>query len=114
VACDLQVPLQEAQSRWWICATCGSYICLSCRALLLETGQATCPGTLVRGVEAHPPHFACFLGPPHKVSHSNTDVHSRVIFLGDVKRGTSPSSNGRVIVLDDTQDSDEENTVNGQ
>jgi len=112
VACDLEVPLLEARSQWWICTTCGSYICPSCHALYLETSQRICPGTIVRGVEAHQPHFTRFLLPRHE---AELNERSRVIILGDVKRRQPLSLNGKVIILDDDEtDNEEQNETNGQ
>ncbi len=115
VACDSQLSLQEAQSQWWICTTCGSYICPSCRALFLESGEGTCPGTIVRGVEAHPPHFTRFLGPRREPEQPDTSESSRVVLLNDVRRNSSSSPGGRVIILDNEHnEKDEQNESNGQ
>ena len=115
MACDCQVSLQEAQSQWWICTTCGSYICQSCRALFLETGQGTCPGTIVRGVEAHPPHFSRFLGPRRETDVLDTGEGSGVVLLNDVRRNQSSSPGGRVIILENNDtETEEQNESNGQ
>ena len=115
MACDSQASLQEAQSQWWICTTCGSYICSNCRALFLETGQGTCPGTIVRGSEAHPPHFTRFLGPRRETEESINNDSSRVVILNDVQYNPSSSPSGRVIILEnDDADKDEQNESNGQ
>ncbi len=115
MACDSQVSLQEAQSQWWICTTCGSYICPSCRALFLETGQETCPGTIVRGVEVHPPHFSRFLGPRRDIDEPDSNEQSRVVLLGDVRRTPQQSQGGRVIILDDDDiHNEEKNKTKGQ
>lgn len=115
MACDSQVPLPRARSQWWICTTCGSYICTSCRALFLETGQGICPGTIVRGVKAHPPHFTRFLGPRNEQKETDSTAPSRVILLGDVQPSTSQSPGGRVIILENANaDNDVQNKDNGQ
>ncbi|MFX0168360.1 MAG: hypothetical protein ACFE89_03285 [Candidatus Hodarchaeota archaeon] len=115
VACDAHVSLEEARSQWWICTTCGSYMCPSCRALFLETGTGTCPGTIVRGVEAHPPHFTRFLGLQRDVVEPDSSERSKVILLGDVQRRSSHSPGGRVVFLDDdTKRKGEQNEVKGQ
>ena len=101
VACDTQASVIEARSQWWICTTCGSYICPSCRALFLETSQGTCPGTIARGVDAHPPHFTRFLGPRRDTEEPESNARSTVVLLGDVRRRSAPSPSGRVIILDD-------------
>ena len=101
VACDAQASVTEARSQWWICTTCGSYICPSCRALYLETSQGTCPGTIARGVEDHPPHFTRFLGPPPDREEAESNAQSTVVLLGNVRRRTAPSTRGRVLILDD-------------
>lgn len=115
VACDSQVTLEKARSQWWICTSCGSYICASCHALFLETGGGTCPGTITRGIEAHAPHFTRFLGPRHEAEISNSSRGSKVILLGDVQRKPQRTSEGRVIILDDSDaESEESTTSNGQ
>ena len=111
VACDAQASVTEARSQWWICTTCGSYMCPSCRALYLESDQGTCPGTIVRGVEAHPPHFTRFLGPRREEA-PPTDTQSTVVLLDEILRHSTPQSKGRVIILEDADE--KENETNGQ
>lgn len=115
IACDAQVSLEEARSQWWICTTCGSYICPSCRALFLETSNNTCPGTIVRGVEAHPPHFTRFLGLRSNINESDTNEPSKVVLLDDVRRSARQSTGGRVAILEDeTKHNEKPNETDGQ
>lgn len=107
IACANQVSLDEARREWWICTTCGSYMCPNCRSLFLETGQGTCPGTIVRGVESHPPHFTRFLGPREEPEVVPPESRSTVVILEDVRRNQSHSPGGRVIILDDDEPQDE-------
>jgi len=110
VACDSQASVTEARSQWWICTTCGSYICQSCRALYLETRQGTCPGTIARGVDAHPPHFTRFLRLRRETEETESSAHSTVVLLGDVPRQPTPPTSARVIILDDDDaESDSDN-----
>jgi len=113
VACDSHASVTEARNEWWICTTCGSYMCPSCRALYLETSQDTCPGTIVRGVESHPPHFTRFLGPRREAEEPWTITHSTVVLLEDVRRPQLPSTKGRVIILED-EDAEQNNETDGQ
>ncbi|MFW9934645.1 MAG: hypothetical protein ACFFDU_03825 [Candidatus Thorarchaeota archaeon] len=115
VACDSQATLEEARSQWWICTSCGSYICASCRALLLEAGEDICPGAIARGTEAHAPHFSRFLGPRREADNSDSNRGSKVVFLGDVRRKPQHTPEGRVIIFDDDEAQSEESTTsNGQ
>jgi hypothetical protein len=115
IACDAQVSLEGARSQWWICTTCGSYICPSCRALFLETSNNICPGTIVRGIEAHPTHFTRFLGPRTNNEEPDIDEPSSVVLLGDVRRNPSQVPGGRVVILEDENKHKEEpNETNGQ
>lgn len=100
-ACDSLTSLQEARSHWWICTICGSYICPSCRALFLETGQGTCPGAIVRGGEPHSPHFTRFLGPREPVEDPEPEPPSTVTILSDVPRSRPQQSGGKVVILPD-------------
>ena len=103
VACDSQTSLEEARSQWWICTVCGSYICPSCRALFLETGQSICPGAIVRGGEPHSPHFTRFLGPREQVDDAEPEPSSTVRILGDVPRSRPQQSVGKVVILSDAE-----------
>jgi hypothetical protein len=103
LACANQVSLDEARREWWICTTCGSYMCPNCRSIFLETGQRTCPGTIVRGVEPHSPHFTRFLGPRGNSEDAQHELHSTVVILGDVPRNQPQSLGGRVIILDNEE-----------
>jgi hypothetical protein len=82
-------------------------VCPTCRSLFLETGQGTCPGTIVRGVESHSPHFTRFLEPREELEDASTEPHSTVVILGDVRRNQHSSPGGRVIILDDEEDQDD-------
>ncbi len=82
-------------------------MCPNCRSLFLETGQGTCPGTIVRGVESHPPHFTRFLGPREEPEVVPPESRSTVVILEDVRRNQSHSPGGRVIILDDDETKDE-------
>jgi hypothetical protein len=104
VACANQVSLDKARREWWICTTCGSYMCPNCRLLFLETSQGACPGTIVRGVESHPPHFTRFLGPRVEPEETQPEPRSTVVILRDVRRNQSGSPCGRVIILDEDED----------
>ncbi|MFW9985322.1 MAG: hypothetical protein ACFFDJ_02025 [Candidatus Odinarchaeota archaeon] len=104
VACDAQVPLDEARRIWWICTTCGSYMCPNCRAIFLESGNGTCPGTIVRGVEPHPPHFTQFLDPRLTNDEILGEEDSSIVILGDVPRQGHPKKKGgKVIILQDKE-----------
>lgn len=107
VACANQASLDEARREWWICTTCGSYMCPNCRSLFLETGQGACPGTIVLGVESHPPHFTRFLGPREERAELPSEPSSTVVILGDVRRNQPRSPSGRVIILDDDEAQDD-------
>lgn len=98
-ACATQVSLENARSRWWICTICGSYICPSCRAIFLESGQGTCPGAIVRGGEAHSPHFTRFLGPRLDLESQPTEIQTSVRILGDVPRRSPQPLGGKVVIL---------------
>jgi hypothetical protein len=102
-ACDSLTSLQEARSQWWICTICGSYICPSCRALFLETGQDICPGAIVRGSEPHSPHFTRFLGPREPVEDTKPEPPSTVTILGDVLQSRPEQPGGKVIILPDEE-----------
>ena len=101
VTCDTLASVTEARSQWWICTTCGSYMCPSCRALYLESNEGTCPGTIVRGVETHPPHFTRFLGPRSEAEPPETATRPTVVLLEDVGRSQPASTKGRVIILEE-------------
>ncbi|MFW9831918.1 MAG: hypothetical protein ACFFD8_09085 [Candidatus Thorarchaeota archaeon] len=111
VACDTQVPMLEARNKWWICTICGSYICPNCRALFLETGQVTCPGSIVRGSESHSPHFTRFLAPRQGSQEQENEPTATVVILADVPRQKPRVPSGKVIILTDeereTNDADE-------
>ena len=113
VACDTQASVSEARSQWWICTTCGSYICPSCHALYIETSQGTCPGTIARGVDTHPPHFTRFLGPRRDVEERDANSRPSVVLLEDVHRQPTSPTSGRVIILED-DDAEQKSETNGQ
>lgn len=98
--CDSQVTLRIARRDWWLCTTCGSFVCPRCYVIFRESGQEFCPGTIVRGVEQHPPHFTRFLA-RRTTSTPPVEERSTVVILGDVRRRTQPPLGGRVIILED-------------
>jgi hypothetical protein len=100
--CDIQVALRVARRDWWLCTICGSFVCPRCYTIFQESGQEFCPGTIVRGVEQHSPHFTRFLAPQTAATQS-AEEESTVILLGDVRRRTSPPLGGRVIILEDVE-----------
>ncbi|MFX1319099.1 MAG: hypothetical protein ACFE9D_04485 [Promethearchaeota archaeon] len=102
-ACATQVSLENARSQWWICTVCGSYVCPSCRALFLESGQDTCPGAIVRGSEAHSPHFTRFLGPRLESESQPAETRRPVRILGDVSRHSPQPPGGKVVILSDEE-----------
>ncbi len=104
MACDAQTSIAEARSQWWICTTCGSYICPSCRVLLLETGQGICPGAIIQGSEPHSPHFTRFLGPREPTPVQEPQQRSTVTFLDDVPRRPKQQPGGKVVTLPDQED----------
>ncbi|MFX1564365.1 MAG: hypothetical protein ACFFCH_00075 [Promethearchaeota archaeon] len=104
MACDAQTSIAEARSQWWICTTCGSYICPSCRVLLLETGQGICPGAIIQGSEPHSPHFTRFLGPREPTPVQEPQQRSTVTFLDDVPRRPKQQPGGKVVILPDQED----------
>ena len=113
VACDSQTSLEEARSQWWICTICGSYICPSCRALFLETGQNTCPGAIVRGGEAHSPHFTRFLGPRDlgEEPEPESGSPSTVRILGDALKSHPQQSGGKVVILSEEEGAESGSTA---
>lgn len=110
--CALQAPLQQANQDWWLCTTCGSYVCPDCYALFHSSEQGNCPGSIVRGTEIHPPHFTRFLSPRQEDTPPQETERSTVVILGDVRREarqqTPPPPGGRVIILDDEEDQEAE------
>ncbi|MFX1562816.1 MAG: hypothetical protein ACFFDP_05875 [Promethearchaeota archaeon] len=100
--CDSQVALRIARREWWLCTTCGSFVCPRCYIIFQESGQEFCPGTIVRGVEPHPPHFTRFLARRTAATHP-VEERSTVVILEDVRRRTPPPLGGRVIILDDSE-----------
>lgn len=100
--CDNQVALRVARRDWWLCTTCGSFVCPRCYGIFRESGQEFCPGTIVRGVEQHPPHFTRFLS-PRTTTTPPVEDQSTVVILEDVRRRTPPPKGGRVIILDDVE-----------
>ncbi len=98
--CDKQVTLEIARQDWWLCTICGSYVCPQCYIIFRESGQDFCPGTIVRGVEQHLPHFTRFLAPRANAS-PNAGEQPTVAILGDVRRRTPLPRGGRVIILGD-------------
>jgi hypothetical protein len=113
IACDAQVSVDEARRTWWICTTCGSYMCPNCRAIFLESGDGICPGTIVRGVEPHSPHFTKFLGPRPSSDEPVGEEGPGIVILGNVPRTKrSQSRGGKVIMLQGKEraptDSDDE------
>jgi hypothetical protein len=101
--CATHKSLENARSQWWICTVCGSYICPSCRALFLESDQGICPGAIVRGSEAHSPHFTRFLGPRGESESQSIETQSSVRILGDVSRQSVQPSGGKVVILPDEE-----------
>ncbi len=103
MVCDTQTSLVEARSQWWICTTCGSYICPNCRTLFLETGQNTCPGAIIQGSEPHSPHFTRFLGPRDSSEVTELERSSSVTILADVPRRRVTQPSGKVVILPDEE-----------
>ena len=108
VICDDTVSLENARQDWWICTSCGSYMCPRCHTLFTQSGDEICPGTIVRGVEPHPPHLSRFLAPRPNPEPSRPNGSSSVVILNDVPRRPRSQSGGRVIFLEDREPTEEE------
>ncbi len=78
-------------------------MCPNCRAIFLKTEQGICSGTIVRGVEAHQPHFTRFLPSRGEETSPLEEEHSRVVILGDVQRQNNTTPKGKVIVFKDEE-----------
>ncbi|MFX1474765.1 MAG: hypothetical protein ACFFCO_04700 [Promethearchaeota archaeon] len=106
--CDDAVSLEAARQDWWICTSCGSYLCPRCYTLFTRSGDDICPGTIVRGAEPHPPHLTRFLAPRTNPEPPTHQGESSVVILEDIPRRPPPRTGGRVIILGDREPKEEE------
>lgn len=109
--CDETVSLESARQDWWICTSCGSYMCPRCYTLFTRSGDEICPGTIVRGAEPHPPHLTRFLAPRANPEPSRQDGNSSVVILDDAPRRPTPKPGGRVIFLEDKEPEEDRETT---
>jgi hypothetical protein len=108
--CDETVTLEVARQDWWICTSCGSYLCPRCHTLFTRSGDEICPGTIVRGAEPHPPHLTRFLAPRTNPEPLTDQEGSSVVILDDIPRRPTPKTGGRVIILGDREPEEERET----
>lgn len=105
--CDDSGSLEVAHQDWWICTSCGSYLCPRCHTLFTRSGDEICPGTIVRGAEPHPPHLTRFLSPRTNPEQEHQGGSS-VRILEDVPHRPIPKPGGRVVILGDVEPGEEE------